>query len=241
VTPGSEHTGRVAIVTGGSGAIGVAIARRLFSEGAAVHLVDVKPPQENGFEFHQIDVSSEAEVDGLFDAVARTTGHIDLLVCCAAVYRPRPFLELPLEDWQRTLTINLTGYFLCCRAALRFMRPQKFGRIVMFSSMIARTGGIHSADYAASKGGILGLARSLAIEEAPNNIRVNTISPGITDTPQPRAFLSDADFATRRLRIPLRRIGAVEDMVEACMFLLGDDSSYIIGQDLRVNGGASLW
>lgn len=231
----------MAVVTGGSGGIGGAIAERLLSQGAAVHVADVKAPKATGLDFHQIDVSGEAEVDRLFDTVANSAGKIDLLVCCAAIYRPRPFLELPQEDWRRTLEINLTGYFLCCRAALRTMRPQKFGRIVMFSSMIARTGGIHSADYAASKGGILGLARSLAIEEAPNNIRVNTISPGITDTPQPRAFLSDADFASRSLRIPLGRVGAVEDMVEACMFLLSDDSSYMIGQDLRVNGGASLW
>jgi NAD(P)-dependent dehydrogenase (short-subunit alcohol dehydrogenase family) len=79
------------------------------------------------------------------------------------------------------------------------------------------------------------------LEVAADNIRVNTISPGITDTPQPRAFLSDADMAVRRARIPLGRIGAVEDMVEACMFLLSEDSSFLVGQDIRVNGGASLW
>jgi NAD(P)-dependent dehydrogenase (short-subunit alcohol dehydrogenase family) len=121
------------------------------------------------------------------------------------------------------------------------MRPQRFGRIVLFSSMIARTGTVNGAHYASSKGGILGLARAVALESATDNIRVNTISPGITDTPQPRAFLSDGDFAARRVRIPLGRIGQVEDMVDACMFLLSDESSFLIGQDIRVNGGASLW
>lgn len=121
------------------------------------------------------------------------------------------------------------------------MRPQKFGRIVLFLSMLVRTGSVNGAHYAASKGGILGLARTLAIEVAAENIRVNTISPGITDTPQPRAFLSEADLEARRARIPLGRIGHVEDMVEACLFLLSEESSYMTGQDMRVNGGASLW
>ncbi|HEX5517495.1 MAG TPA: SDR family oxidoreductase, partial [Pseudolabrys sp.] len=163
------------------------------------------------------------------------------LVCCAGIYRPRPFLDLSLDDWQRTLEINLTGYFLCSRAALRFMRPQNFGRIVMFSSMVARTGGFNVAHYAASNGGILGLARSLAIESAAANIRVNTVSPAITDTPMPRAVLSSEEMESRKSRIPLGRIGAVDDMAEACLFLLSDDSSYVLGQDLRVNGGFTLW
>jgi NAD(P)-dependent dehydrogenase (short-subunit alcohol dehydrogenase family) len=148
---------------------------------------------------------------------------------------------MSLEDWRRTLDVNLTGCFLCCRAALRFMRPPKFGRIVMFSSMAARTGGIDVAHYAASKGGILGLARSLAVESAGENIRVNTISPVITDTPMPRAVLSDEVMESRKTRIPLGRIGGVQDMAEACMFLLSDESSYVIGQDIRVNGGSTLW
>ena len=129
----------------------------------------------------------------------------------------------------------MTGYFLCCRAALRFMRPQKFGRIVMFSSMAARTGAAQVAHYAASKGGILGLARSLAIESAAENTRINTVSPVITDTPMPRAVLSDEVMESRKTRIPLGRIGEVKDMTEACMFLLSDDSSYVLAQDLRVN------
>jgi len=148
---------------------------------------------------------------------------------------------LSLDDWRQTLQINLTGYFLCCRAALRFMRPQKLGRVVMFSSMIARTGGIEVGHYAASKGGILGLAGSLAVESAAENIRVNTISPTITDTPMPRAVLSEEVMQSRKAHIPLGRIGDVQDMTEACMFLLSDDSSYLLGQDLRVNGGSTLW
>src|SRR6185295_12513674 len=97
----------------------------------------------------------DANVDAAFDAIDKSAGRIDYLVCCAAIYRPASFLKLSPEDWEETLRINLTGYFLCCRAALRLMRPQKFGRIVLFSSMVARTGGVNCAHYAASKGGVL--------------------------------------------------------------------------------------
>jgi 2-hydroxycyclohexanecarboxyl-CoA dehydrogenase len=247
VAKDNEHQGRVAVITGGSGGIGTGIGRRLQSEGVTVHVLDLSddapadPGAAGAIRFHSVDIANEAQVDSAFDRVQSFSKRLDYLVCCAAIFRPQPFLELEPENWQRTLQTNLTGSFLSCRAALRCMRPRKFGRIVLFSSMIARTGSAKGAHYAASKGGILGLARTVAIEAAADNIRVNTISPGITDTPQPRAFLSDADLSERRARIPLGRIGAVEDMVDACMFLLSEQSSFLVGQDLRVNGGASLW
>jgi len=241
VAQAQEHQGRVAVITGGAGAIGGAIARRLHDKGAAVHVLDSKSSPTSGWSFHKVDIANESAVDAIFDTIGKRAGRIDYLVCCAAIYRPRPFLELTLEDWRQTLQINLTGYFLCCRAALRFMGPQKFGRIVMFSSMAARTGRPQIAHYAASKGGVLGLARSLAMESTAENIRVNTVSPVITDTPMPRAVLSDEVMQSRKSRIPLGRIGDVKDMTEACMFLLSDESSYVVGQDIRVNGGSTLW
>lgn len=241
MTQPNEHQNRIAVITGGSGGIGGAIAQRLSEAGATVHLLDLKESALPAAHFQRVDVSDEAAVDTAFDAIGRAAGKIDYLVCCAGIYRPKPFLELLLEDWRQTLQINLTGYFLCCRAALRFMRPQTFGRIVMFSSMAARTGGVNAAHYSASKGGVLGLMRSLAVESAAENIRVNAISPVLTDTPMPRAVVSDEYLQSRKAQIPLGRIGDVRDMAEACMFLLSDDSSYVIGQDLRVNGGSTLW
>ncbi|MBM4297238.1 MAG: SDR family oxidoreductase [Deltaproteobacteria bacterium] len=241
MNPPNEHRNRVAVITGGSGGIGGAIAERLSADGAIVHLLDVKESRLPAASFQRVDVSDEAAVDGAFDAIGKAAGKIDYLVCCAGIYRPKPFLEMSVEDWRQTLQINLTGYFLCCRAALRFMRPQKFGRIVMFSSMAARTGGKNVAHYAASKGGVLGLMRSLAVESAAENIRVNTISPVITDTPMPRAVVSDEYMQSRKAHIPLGRIGDVTDMTEACLFLLSDDNSFMLGQDLRVNGGSTLW
>jgi NAD(P)-dependent dehydrogenase (short-subunit alcohol dehydrogenase family) len=236
----NEHRGRVAVITGGSGGIGDAVATRLTAEGAIVHILDVKLGDDN-LRFHAVDVGDEASVNRIIDAIGAEHGAIDYLVCCAGIYQPQPFLELSLDAWRQTLQINLTGMFLCCRAALKYMMPRQFGRVVLFSSMAARTGGKNVSHYAASKGGILGLARALAVEAAADNIRVNAISPVITDTAMPRAVVSDEYMQSRKNHIPLGRIGDVQDMVEACLFLLSDDSSYIVGQDLRVNGGSTLW
>lgn len=245
--PSNEHQGRVAVITGGSGSIGGAIAMRLASEGALVHVLDVNDASRSELNAaarilsHKVDVSDEPNVDRVFDEISKVSGKIDYLVCCAAIDSRRPFLELGLDDWRRTLQINLTGSFLCCRAAVRIMRPRKFGRIVMFSSMVARTGAAEGAHFSASKGGVLGFARSLAVETAMDNIRVNTISPGITASAQPRPLVSNADLEAGKARIPLGRVGDVQDMTEACMFLLSEESSYVVCQDIRVNGGASLW
>jgi len=247
----SEHKGRAAVITGGSSGIGYGIAERLRLEGASVSVIDVMPRAAGATSelstscppicFYQVDVSQEREVEAVFKSVTEREGKIDYLICCAAIFHARPFLQLSEDEWRRTLDVNLNGSFLCCRESVRHMRSRRFGRIVLFSSMLARTGGINSAHYSASKGGVLGLARSLALEVAGENIRVNTISPGITDTPQPRDHLSEEELYGRGASIPLGRIGKVEDMVEGCLFLLGKDSAFFTGQDLRINGGAALW
>ena len=121
------------------------------------------------------------------------------------------------------------------------MLEQGSGSIVMFSSLIARRGAMNSAAYAATKGGVLGLCRALALDHARDGIRANVVSPGIADTEMPRRVMSEADLFAKGDDIPLGRIGMPEDMVEAASFLLSDDASFVTGQDIRVNGGAGLF
>ncbi len=180
-------------------------------------------------------------MDRTFAAISAREGRIDYLVCCASIFPRKPFLKTSAETWKRTIETNLTGSFLCCRAAVRIMKRLQFGRIVLFSSSLARSAAPNSAAYVASKAGVLGLARCLALEVATDNIRVNVVSPGLTDTPQPREYLTDEEMFARAASVPLARIGTVKDMVEACMFLLEDGAAYMTGQDLRVNGGTPLW
>jgi 2-hydroxycyclohexanecarboxyl-CoA dehydrogenase len=245
-----EHRERTAIVVGGAGSIGPAIVDRLASEGANVCVLDLEakswPGQTEGVpDAHpitllQVDVSNEADLESAFDTIASRGGRIDYLIFCPSMFSPQAFLELDPQQWKETLDVNLTQAFLCCRSATRYMRVQRFGRIVLFSSMLARTGAVNRAHYAAATGGILGLARTLALEVAHENIRVNTVSPGITDTVQSNGSISAAEIA-QTAQIPLGRLGRVDDMVEACLFLLSEESSYVTGQDIRVNGGAPLW
>jgi NAD(P)-dependent dehydrogenase (short-subunit alcohol dehydrogenase family) len=251
MTQSGEHQERTAIVIGGAGSIGPAIVDRLLSEGTRVFVFDLQDnswpgpsqvaPDVRPITLLQVDVSNEVDLDSAFNSVASRAGQIDYLIFCAARFSRRGFLDLDLQEWKQTLDVNLTAAFLCCRSAIRYMRAQKFGRIVLFSSMLARTGTVNGAHYAAATGGILGLARTLALEVAHENIRVNTISPGSTDTIQSIGSTSTAEIAAQSAQIPLGRLGRGDDMVEACLFLLSQESSYFTGQDIRINGGAPLW
>lgn len=234
------------IVTGAGSGIGHALTRRLLREGFHVSAWDAAPGElaganDENLDFHQIDVRN---ADAMGDAVAAAvdkTGRIAGLATCAAIYRTTPFLELTEDDWDAHLSINLKGSLLACQAVLPTMLDQQSGSIVLFSSSIARRGAPQSAAYAATKGGVLGLARALALDHARAGIRANAISPGITDTPQPRGNLSEAEIFGRAEHIPLGRIGQPDDMVETALFLLSDDAGFVTGQDIRVNGGAGLF
>jgi len=239
------HAGRVAIITGGTGEIGRAVAARLLDFRVRVHVLDINTPGDRSDRyapvFHTVDVTNERRVEAVFDDIARDEGGIDYLIYCAGIFRPCAVIDLTRDELARTIAINLSGAFLCCRAAIRVMRTRRFGRIVLLSSLIARVGTVNGAHYAASKGGLLGLARSLALEVEEEGIRINTVSPGVVDTAMPRAHSSDEKLAEVGRAIPLQRIARVDDVAEACLFLLDEDSASLTGQDLSVNGGAVLW
>ena len=233
------------IVTGGGSGIGNAIVRRVLAGGYAVSAWDTDEGRLAGMNrpdlsFHRLDVRDRAAMDRAVSEIVEAGATIAGLAACAAVYKPVPFLDLDDEAWDRHLDINLKGTLLASQAVLPEMRRRGKGAIVMFSSSIARNGAAGGAHYAATKGGVLGLARAMALETARDGIRVNVISPGVTDTPQPRGHRSQADLDAAAAANPMGRIGEPEDMAEAALFLMEDDSSFVTGQDLRVNGGRPM-
>lgn len=242
-----HHAGKGAvIVTGAGGGIGHAIALRLLAEGYVVSAWDIAPGRIEGTQHPRLsiaalDVRDKSSMDRAVQQILARTERIDGLVACAGVYKTMPFLALDEATWDATFDINLRGSLFACQAVLPRMRLQRRGSIVLFSSTVARYGAVRGAHYAATKGGILGLARSLALEVASDSIRVNIISPGVTDTQMPREHATDADLEAAGRRIPLGRIGRPDDMAEVALFLLEDDSSFITGQDVRVNGGALIF
>jgi NAD(P)-dependent dehydrogenase (short-subunit alcohol dehydrogenase family) len=236
----------VVIVTGANGGIGYEIVLRLLSENYVVNAWDTVRGRlcENkhpNLSISLVDVRNKEEVSSNFQRLYGGAGRIDGLVACAGIYKAIPFFELDESLWDITFDVNLKGAFLVSQAVLPAMRRQRRGSIVLFSSTLARIGSAHGAHYAATKGGILGLARSIALVAAPENVRVNTISPGTTDTAMPRGHSTDADLDAMARTIPLGRIGLPKDMADAALFLLQSDSSFVTGQDLRLNGGALIF
>ena len=237
-----EPKGTTIVVTGAGSGIGYAITRRLLEAGYVVSAWDVSEGKlsgvnDAGLEFHEIDVRDKPAMDQVVTGIETP---IAGLVNCAAIYKPMPFLELDEASWDAHLNINLKGTLFASQSILPRMRAQKSGAIVMFSSGIARTGARHGTAYAATKGGVLGLARGMALDVSTDNIRVNVISPGVTDTPQPRGHRTQADLDAMAAAHPMGRIGEPEDRAETPLFLLEDDASFITGQDIRVNGGGMM-
>ena len=181
------------IVTGAGSGFGLALTRRLLEESFRVEAWDrdegsLSDIDDDSLSFRQLDV---CDGRAMADAVAaiETSAAITGLVTCAAIYRVAPFLEITEDDWDAHLSINLKGTLLTCQAVLPRMLDQRRGSVVMFSSLIARRGAVNSGAYAATKGGVLGLMRALALDHARAGIRANAISPGIADTPMPRAVI----------------------------------------------------
>ena len=227
------------VVTGAGSGIGYAATRRLLAAGYRVSAWDVAEGKlaganDAGLSFHGFDIRDKAAMDRI---VADIDGPIAGLVNCAAIYHPKPFLELDEANWDDHLGINLKGTLLASQAVLPRLRAQKHGSIVMFSSGIARTGAAFGAAYAATKGGVLGLARAMALDVAADNVRVNVISPGVTDTPQPRGHRSQADLDAMAEANPMGRIGEPEEIGRVVRFLLSDEASYVTAAEFVVDGG----
>jgi 2-hydroxycyclohexanecarboxyl-CoA dehydrogenase len=236
---------RVAVVTGGASGVGLAVSQRLARAGHRVAVLDLDAGKaasaaEVAFA-SEVDVADKKSVDRAFAEVRRRLGPIEILVTSAAVSGFVPFEAITADDWHRTLEVNLTGTFHCIQAAIPDMVKAGWGRIVTISSAAGQTGSVRQAHYSASKGGVIALTKTVALEYAAKGITANTIPPFTVDTPMLRAaqeaqLLPATDVITRM--VPARRLGIPDEVAAVCVFLCSEEASYVTGQVIGVNGGA---
>ena len=242
----------VAVVTGAGQGIGRAIAIAFSKRDTLVVIADVhganasrvKEEIQNAGKTAlaiEVDVLSERSISLMIDRTLENFGTIDVLVNNAGIYPSTSIEELTNQSWDRVIGTNLTGPFLCSRAVVPIMRRKTEGRIINFSSSTAFRGAKNVAHYAASKAGIIGFTKALALELAPTGITVNAICPGLADTAQPRGHMTDEELYSKKERIPLGRIAQPEDIAGPVLFLASDKARHITGQTLFVNGGDLMW
>ncbi len=240
---------RVALVTGASRGIGRAIAIALAADGnfvvvnytaneaaAAETLEKIRAAGGEGA-LSRFDVADQAAVDAAIKQLATEHGRLDVLVNNAGIAIDGLLLRTKKEDWQRTLDVNLSGAFHCCKAAARYLLKAPAGRIVNLSSVVGEQGNAGQVSYAAAKAGLIGLTRTLAREFASRAVTVNCVAPGFIETDMTAKHVTGESREALLKQIPLGRIGTSEDVAEAVRFLVSPSASYITGQVVRVNGG----
>ncbi|MGP8157409.1 MAG: 3-oxoacyl-[acyl-carrier-protein] reductase [Candidatus Acidiferrales bacterium] len=241
---------KIAIVTGASQGIGRATALVLAEAGARVAIaarnreklaaLDVEIEAAGGTALVvPMSVADAADVKAGFQQVLAKFGRLDILVNNAAITRDTLALRMKLEDWDAVLRTNLTGAYLCIQQALGAMLKQRSGRIINITSVVAETGNAGQANYVASKAGLIGLTRAIAVEVASRNITVNAIAPGFIETPMTDPLPQELKDKMKSL-IPLGRFGTDRDVAAAIAFLASDEAAYITGQVLDVNGGLHM-
>ena len=243
---------KVAVVTGARRGMGKAHALALAKEGAKIVVSDISLEEcqlvvdeikNSGGDALAVkcDVSNKAEVEAMFKSAVEKFGKVDILVNNAGIFAPKPFLEITEEDWDRTIDINLKGEFFCAQEAAKVMSQNKWGRIINIASIASGqvgkgfAGGAH---YTASKGGVIGMSETMAIELAPLGINVNVVAPGAIDTPMADSSkMSKEELDGLMMAIPLKRMGKAEEVANMVVFLASEDSGYITGATFYVDGG----
>jgi 3-oxoacyl-(acyl-carrier-protein) reductase len=240
---------KVAIITGAGSGIGEATAIRFAKEGAKVVINDVNMEAANSVLERikgeggeaivlQADISKKGEVEGMMQKVIENYGKLDVLVNNAGINRDAFAKKMTEEDWDLVIKINLKGTFICCQAAINTMGKQGFGRIINTSS-IGSLGNPGQANYSASKSGVIGLTKTLALECARNGITVNCVAPGATKTPM-TVKMPENIFDMITEKIPLKRWAEPGEIASMHVFLASDEASYITGQVIFVDGGISV-
>ena len=242
-----DLSGRTAVVTGASGGIGSAIARALHAQGAVVVISGTRAEAlealatELASRVHVVacDLADMAQVEKLVPAAEAALGSLDILVNNAGLTRDNLFMRLKDEDWDLVLAVNLTAAFRLSRAAVKGMMKRKFGRIIGITSIVGVTGNAGQGNYAASKAGMIGMSKSLAMEVAGRNVTVNCVAPGFIESPM-TDVLNEKQKTAILANVPMARLGTGADVAAAVVYLASAEAGYVTGQTLHVNGGMAM-
>ena len=242
-----ELTGKTALVTGASGGIGGAIAKALVRQGARVALsgtrVDALAAIQAEIGANAVsvpgDLGDAGSADRLFGDAQKALGQIDILVNNAGLTRDGLAMRMKDDDWQKVIDVNLSAGFRLARASMRGMLKRRWGRIIGITSIVGVTGNLGQANYAAAKAGMIGMSKALAQELASRAVTVNCVAPGFIATPMTDG-LSDALRQRLLAAIPIGRLGHVDDIAAAVVYLASEEAGYVTGQTLHVNGGMAM-
>lgn len=250
---GSGFSGKTVVITGASSGIGLAMCRRFFREGATIAAIDIRQDTEKlllseinedrgRVSTYQVDVSSPDEVLTAIDRIVSRYGGVDVLINNAGITCRASFIETTVDEWRRVIDVNLTAVFLMCKAVIPHMRDKGSGAIVNTASGWGLVGGKDAVSYCASKGGVVLLTKAMAIDHGPDNIRVNCICPGDTETDmlvnEARQLGQADDYLINMAHErPLGRVGKPAEIAAAALYLASDEASFVTGEALVVDGG----
>ena len=240
-------TGKVALVTGATGGIGLSIAKALHAQGATVALSGRRVEQLEALkaelgeraEIFPADLADTASVDALVPAVEKALGGVDILVNNAGITRDNLFMRMKDAEWDDIIRVNLTGAFRLARACLRGMMKKRWGRIVSITSVVGVTGNPGQGNYAAAKAGLIGMSKSLAQEVASRNITVNCLAPGMVETAMTDK-LNDEQRARILADVPMGRMGRPGEIAAGVLYLASEEAGYVTGATLHINGGGNM-